>query len=367
MGLYYTLGAQWTNLNSATVNTFGDLNAADDIAAYIGRVYIDGRPGSTKTISAAGGGSITIHTGTPVTFANGSTSVTVGIQDVSTTAGAPARPDGSFDVQSAALVGGGGALAANTWTTITMTGGSGSKTLTQGDLIAVVVHMTARGGADAVNLRPGMSHGGQVYQTPLCTSAAGGVWTNAGRMPNILITFDDATTAILDMSWPYSGVGGTEVFSDSTNPDERGLVFQLPWSCNVDALFTRFLTGGADAGFSINLYSDPLSSPSLLATRSLDSDQHASTANNLFATFPLASAVTLQNGVDYCLAVRATGANNVTLTNVTLADEDYRTFLPGGTSLAKATRDGGSGAFTLESPAVTLIQVGVRISALVGA
>jgi hypothetical protein len=365
MGLYYTLGAQWPSVNGTTASGLGPLNGANDRAAYIGRAYIDGRPGSAKTISAAGGGSISFFTGT-LTFANGTTSVTVGIQDVDATTGPVARPDGSFDVASAALVGGGGGITGSAWNTITMTGGTGSKSITHGDLIAVVIDMTARGGADTINISGGLNPGtGNLFQLQLMPFANAGTWAVGTTVPNCVITFDDGTLGIIDTAWPYATVGTTEAFADGTNPDERGMLFQLPWDCKIDGLFTRFLTAGTDAGFDLNLYGTPTGTPSVLATKSVDSNQHAATGATAYYTALLASELALSKGTDYCLAVRATGANNVTLTSATLVDTAYRTFLPGSTSLAKATRDGGSGAFTAESPAITLIQLGVRISALV--
>lgn len=55
------------------------MDAATEKTAMIGRVYISGRPGSAKTISAAGGGSISFRTGT-VTFANAGTTIALGIK-----------------------------------------------------------------------------------------------------------------------------------------------------------------------------------------------------------------------------------------------------------------------------------------------
>jgi hypothetical protein len=263
-------------------------------------------------------------------------------------------------------LGGGGAFAANTWTTISMTGGSGSKAITHGDLVAVVIDMTARGGADTITTTAGISQGSaSVYQVQGISQFTGGAWTAASGIPNCVIVFDDGTLGIIDVAFPFVSLAQTEAFADGSNPDERGMVFQIPWDCKVDALFTQFLTGGADADFNLNLYSAPTTSPSLIASRSVDSDQHQTVAAQGFATFPLAAEVELSKDTDYCLAVRATGTNNVTVTSAVLADEDFRVFFPGGTTLAKATRNNGSGAFSLESPAITMIQLGVRISAFV--
>jgi hypothetical protein len=62
--------------------------------------------------------------------------------------------------------------------------------------------------------------------------------------------------------------------------------------------------------------------------------------------------------------VRATGSSNTRLATITLGNTAHRATIPGGTTLAKITRDNDTGAFTAESPAVTIYQMGVRISHL---
>jgi hypothetical protein len=349
------MGPQFSS--SVAASSAATLNAATDKLAFIGYVYIDGRPGSAKTISAAGGGSISFRTGT-VTFANGSTSVTVGLQDVSATSGPPLQPDGSFDVASAALVGGGGGITTNAWNTITMTGGTGTKSLTQGDLVAVVVDMTARGGADSVVINSTIPVS---YQIP-ATSEFSASWANRSMLPTCVIAFDDGTLGILDCAIPFT-TAGTELFADSDNPDERGMIFQVPFDCKIDALSYNALKAGATSDATVTVYSTPTGTPASVAQATILAEQTNST-NVGFHIANLAAEVSLTANTDYCLAVRATGAGSVGLTVYTLANTAYRTFLPGGTTLAKATRNNGSGSFTAESPAVTIYHMAVRISAV---
>jgi hypothetical protein len=66
----------------------------------------------------------------------------------------------------------------------------------------------------------------------------------------------------------------------------------------------------------------------------------------------------------HCLAAKATGAANVGPSFFTVPDTNARKFISGGTTLMKATRNNGAGAFSAESPAVTMYQMGVRISQL---
>jgi hypothetical protein len=362
-GLLYSYGFPYTLYGNPPVVAFTILDVATEKAAYIGRCYVDGR--ATKTISAAGGGSISVATGS-VTFANGSTSVTVGIQDVATGSGPPSQPDGVFDVQSAAQVGGSGAFVANSMNTIPMTGGSGSKTIANGDLIAVVVDMTAVAGGDAISMITNTAFGNNtgIFQQPAIRRFTGGVWSNALNamgMPNCVITFDDGTLGIIMCGWPYASAT-TETFSDATNPDERGLIFQVPWDCAVDSFEARISSAGATSGFTMALYADPLGSPTVLATRSINGRHLPTTLSTLFV--PFTSAVNLQHGVDYCVAVQATGAGSVTMYTANLGTTGYRVFFPGSTTLRKGTRNNATGAFTEETPAVTVPAIACRLSAL---
>ena len=86
----------------------------------------------------------------------------------------------------------------------------------------------------------------------------------------------------------------------------------------------------------------------------------------MYLTIPLPAEVTLTRNVNYCLAIRATGAGNVSPRIITISDTNYRKLFPGSTTLNKATRDGGSGNFSLESPALTIYEMAVRISSLSG-
>src|SRR5512146_744096 len=113
------------------------LNAAGYKTAFIGNVYISGRPVGAKTISAAGGGSISFTPGTN-TFADAGTNLRVGIQDADTS-NSPVVPDGTHDVY-ADLVPGSVTLTGGTWYEADMS--SGTKSITHGQEIAIVFEMT---------------------------------------------------------------------------------------------------------------------------------------------------------------------------------------------------------------------------------
>lgn len=338
--------------------TLGTMDAATEKVALIGRVHLETR-GATKTISAAGGGLITWRSGA-VTFANGGTTVDVGIQDVATGSGPPAQPDGTFDV-SATLTGGGGGISANSYNATDMT--SGTKSITDGDLIAIVFDMTARGGADSVVVQ---GHSGSVgIAQPTASLFTGGAWASAtAHIPaTAYITFDDGTLGIIDGAIPYV-LSANESFQDSTNPDERGMMFQVPWNVDIDAFYCFGATGNnAAADLTFKLYSDPTGTPSLVTSLAILQEQQLASTNARPGLYRLPSAVSLTRNTNYALTVLATGTANTNLEVRTLNTENLRKFVPGSTTLAKVTRDGSSGAFTAESPAVSMYNMGVRICA----
>lgn len=337
------------------------IDAATEKLAMIGRMYWDGRPGSAKTLST---GTIQYRTA-GVTFANGGTTVQIGIQDVATGSGPIAQPDGSFDV-SVTLTGGGGGITANAWNTATMN--SGTKSITHGDLIAVVWDMTARGGADTVGIsvvNPFIINTGSQFPTTNVFLSSAWQTTQTGgaaRLPNVLLVADDGTIGTIDFMLPHSAQVN-ETFQDSTNPDERGLMFQVPWDCTVDGLWAGAGPTDASSDFTLRLYSDPTGSPSQLATVSVLAEQLGVAATQDFVHHHI-TPVNLTAGTNYGVTVLATGTSNTRLTTNVLGNEAHRALYPGGTTLAKITRNGGAGAFSAESPAITLPKVGVIISHL---
>src|SRR5687768_973556 len=128
-GIYFPNHGPTRLLAVANGNT---LNAATDKTCLVGHVYWEGRAAS-KTISSSGG-AIMFRAGA-VTFANGSTTLDVGIQDVDSANGPVVRGDGTFDVKKTHQ-GGTDTINATAFNTISMA--TGSKTITHGDLVAVV-------------------------------------------------------------------------------------------------------------------------------------------------------------------------------------------------------------------------------------
>ena len=340
-----------------SVGTSVALNAAGEKVAMIGRLYIEGRAAS-KTIDTTGSSAIQFRTA-GVTFSNAGSTLDIGIQDVVVGTGPLGRPDGTFDVLTT-LTGGGGSPTANAWQTIAMT--SGTKTMAHGDLIAVVWDMTARGGADAVNITPGSAS--PLMGFPFFTTnidGAGWLTSNNPALPNCVITFSDGTLGYLDFAMPIS-VQAVETFRDADNPDERGLAFQVPWSCKIDALWATVGGTNVSSACNLTLYSDPFGTPTYVVSTAILIEQlGVAAASQRPAVFNISTEQTLLRNTDYAIAIRATGTTSTRILSATLGAAAHRTFFPGGTTLVKYTRDGGSGAFGT-AVSTTIYQMGVRIS-----
>jgi hypothetical protein len=363
-------GLNWPNVMPSTGTDVVNLGtspetamaAATDKLAYIGYAYVENR-GTGKVVSAAGGGSIVWKTST-VTWANGGTTIDLGLQGWATGAGPLAQPDGTFGVKRT-LTGGDGNITSNAIKTTAMTGGSGTSTISHGDKIALVWDMTARAGADSVIV---MSTGlNSASPPPPLTNAmvsGGGVWkTTGGRVPNAYIVSDDGTLIKIADTVPFTAITA-DAFADATNPDERGMVFQVPWNCKIDGLW--MLGGHTDAAsdFTLTLYSDHLGTPTSMGSFSVLGEQSGAAATDRYRFFPFTSEVTLAANMDYVVAARATGATNVRLPGVTLMSAAQRVLNCGGTTVQKVTRDGGAGVFTEEVAATQMYWMGVRISSL---
>ncbi len=329
-----------------TPSTAASLNAAGKAATVIGKVRLQAGTGS-KTISSAGGKIWIEISGTP-TFASGSTSITVGIQDVNTSTG---LHDQSFDV-FASFVGGRGALTASTWNKMTMA--SGTKTIAQGDLIAIVVSMTARGGSDSINLGTQLNivYGamGFPYGTAENASVAA---KSTGSLVVALIEFDDGTVGWIEGTLPWTPVSVSNTsftaltFNSGSTPDEYCSVFP-----GLDAtvvgiglhLKTDSVVGIAH---DVILYEDPLGTPIVLATVTPNVNLYsggASTSEEIFTISPIPIVSTKTYGI----ALRPTTVTDIVMDYFNYASgfDKLKLMGPFGTNAKMASRTDQTGAFT---------------------
>lgn len=241
------------------------LDAANEAIILFGRIETSDE--GSHTLDTTGSSSIKWRTGS-VTFANAGTTVKVGVAPLDTAAGPAARAVNSTDVitfdVSADFVGGGGGIAANSYQTSVPT--TGTKTIAHGDLVAVCIQMTARGGSDVVNITNFTTD--STRHRPGVTTFLGGVYAAAATTPNVFITFSDGATG-----WIYGGEVFTSLTTRAWNSSsanaEYGQLYNFPFPVKVYGAY-GWLAPTNDC--DVVLYSDVLGTPVAEQTVSLDAN-----------------------------------------------------------------------------------------------
>lgn len=325
------------------------LDAAGESIALIGRVHMEAGAGTTKTISAAGGGKIWWRSGGTVTFADGSTNLRIGINDVSAATGVE---DGTHDVY-ADLVGGTDAISTNTVYGTAME--TGTKTMTHGDIIAAVIEMTGRGGSDSVQIaRTNSSVAGNFPYSTVDSGAGPAKFTVFWLC--VAFEFDDGTMGWIECAPSFvASTGGTALatFGNGSTPDEYGLVWSLPFG--VQAIGMAAYMGNLASGddFDLVYYSDPLGTPS--SDRSVSVDPDILALGSGWVCQPWATSITIAANAVHCLSVLPTTANSVALHGATFADAKLRRQLILGENSRLGTRSNVTGAFAETTTSVPYI------------
>jgi len=317
--------------------------------------YVRWADGGSHTVSAAGGGKIGWYSGNTIVWTDVTAEFRLGLQDLDSTQN-PCRGDGTFDVYRS-LIPGTDSLAVNTWYEHTMS--SGTKTLATGDYVviamtAIAASSTGRMTLEANNLNATMSAfpGGTVNQgTPTLTSLAGHH-----------MVADDGTLGWIEGVMP--GVrGNSETFSDSTNPDERGMLFRVPHPIEIDSLMFIGQIGSTTSIARARIYETPFATPNALVTATFDgaTHLHSTSAIDRYFISPI-TPLRLYPGLDYCLAIKATGAGN---TEISTMEANTAAIMSAffGPDLSYVTRNNDSGAFGSQST-IKMISCAMRWSAL---
>lgn len=351
-GFLFPLGPGLLANISGPARANNTMDAANEATIAIGRVATS--DGGSHTIDTSGSSSIGWTTGS-VTFANAGTTFKVGIAPVDTGNGPPARASNasnviSFDVQ-ASFTGGGGGVTANSWQSSVPT--SGTKTIANGDLVAICTQMTARGGADSI-IQPHGSSNATVLR-PTVTNYIGGTYTAASALPNFLITFSDGALGWLVGSDVFSTVNAQSWNSGSATK-EYGQLYQMPFPMTIYGLW-GFLNPSADC--DLVLYSDPLGTPSAERTLSIDSNVAPSAAvRRFFDLFPSPYQAAANQPIG---AVFKPGGSNVTVNYKTINDAAHRVADVFGTSGYGISRD--TGAFSNANSSLDHYYIGLLVGA----
>jgi len=301
------------------------LDADEEEVQFIGRIKIDG--GGSKTFGTSGS-KIDWLPGTSV-FASGST-LRVGVKKASSidTANGPAARAtigaAAFDVYDD-LVGGTDSITSNTWRSDAMSAGT-PFTVTDGDLIAVCLHLDITSGTPGVKVRTGTANTLQLNGFPSITLVTSGpTYTTVSVLPNLLLTFDDTTLGWIDPSAVFSvsdvasgAIGNTNIF---------GNIFQVPFPCAIDLILAGLTASAGTTNFTIGLWSTPLGTPALVEGVTFDGNYIGSSANARWHYAPLTTDRVLAANTDYLIGVQQ-DANNVTVTQYDVSSATH--FKPSG-------------------------------------
>lgn len=362
-GAGFNLESYPSNVNNSPSISLGTMNAAGESVTFIGRVRLENPAGGSKVLSAVGGGALRWKIGSSVpTFSNAATTFRIGVQDVNPATGIE---DGVFDVY-ADLVGGTDVLAANTAYLTPME--SGSKTINHNDLIAISFEMISRGGTDNIVLL-----GNQIVLPftstysigyPLITVDIGsGPFKTAGG-GNVNIEFDDGTLGVIYPSFclPLSNSITPVSVNLNSTPDELAIVFRLPFTCSVEAIYPAISQVIATDLFEIIIYEDPDTSPTVLQTIAISPLLLISSSNQL-PRVPVSE--TFEAGRWYGIAIRPTtaGSIDVPVIDVGAGNENYKKLMPFGEDIYLYGRSDQTGPFTVVNTRY-LPMIRMEISAL---
>lgn len=295
--------------STTTVGTASTLNATGETTQIVGAIHLENPLGGSKTISSSGGKIVWV-TGA-VTFSSGSTTFVVSIQDVSS-ASSPGQGDGVNDV-SVSYTGGGGGITANSVQQSAIA--SGSKTISHGDSIAIVLSMTARGASDSIvvqhaptgtEVNPNILGGSIVENTT-------GSYANTSAYPMAYIIFDDGSVGWMYGFTMQKSVTTVTINSTTGTADEYGNLLNLPFTFYALGVEIMVSLAGNSSDFEILVYSDPLGTPTVQRTLTIDATQASVTASVRFIGLPFSSPYLVTANTPIGISCRPTTANNISI------------------------------------------------------
>lgn len=261
----------------------------------------------------------------------GGSALTLSLQDVSTAAGPPVRPDGTPD-QTAAL-----SNASISAAFIMSPSLSAQRSVSYGSLLCVAIEFDGAGrlGSDSFGIAANPRSSTNVIGMPNTVLFTGGSWASQNRMPLVVFEFSDGTWGTLDGSTPMSAANTTVAYNSGSASDEYALKFSPPVNGTIDAVQVA-LAAASGANFDIVLYSGTTA----LATTSID--YHYWDGSSVFggAQIPI-TPTTVSAGTTYYISVKPTTTNNVTLNNYVMSSANYWNTQP-QTWIRSSRVDGGA-------------------------
>lgn len=296
------------------------MDAANEAAIMVGHLWWE--DGGSHTIDTTGSSSIQWRSGA-ITFANAGTTFKVGIGAVDATTGPPVRAVNVADVitqdVAAVLTGAGGGVTANAWQTSVPT--TGTKTIANGDLVAVSMQMTARGGVDTIQA----STVAYVVTSPrpVVTSFTSGAYGNSGTLPNVVVVASDGTRGYIYGGSVASLTTTTQTWNNTSGTKEYGNILRFSFPVRAYGI----VVGNSFAGnCDLVLYSDPLGTPAAMSGGTISVDLNQISTSNVLSDgrFLLASPIDLAASTDYAVIAKPTSATNVGMNYKTYNDAGHQ-------------------------------------------
>ena len=296
---------------STTFASIGVLTSTTQKHAFIGIVKQAG------TISAVG-----FRLGAVVKGAGGTTTLTVSLQDQSTSTG---RPDGTAD-QSGTVTG--SALATNQWVTVTLNSG---RTVAVGDRICVVFEITTIETGDSITITGFSSSGLQCLS--YSTQYDGTTWLSPGSAaPNVVFNYSDpaGTSNSFLATLVASAITNHQYNVNTAGADERGIQWIPTLSTRVFGIMAII---SAFSDFEAILYEG-----TTVLAKFTSIGVMAKLSGKFVFSMPFSSPVNVVAGATYYIAIRPTSSTNVSFASYSLDNAQHRAAWPMETEIAGADR-----------------------------
>ena len=329
------------------------LDAVNESAQMIG--YIVTSDGASHTIDTTGSSSIQWMAATSTVFADAGTTVKVGLAALDSTTGFPPRAVNVADVVTydvvRSMTGGSGGITANAWQTHVPN--SGTKTIANGDFIALVIQMTARGGTDQIRVVAISTN-----TTPFgCTwTAFTGSYASSNFMPNAIISFSDGALGYFYGCDIGTSIG-TRTYNSGSSPNEYGQLYTMPVPGKIAGIYGW---ADLDGDCSFILYSDPLGTP--VAERTVAFDLNwASTSAGRRGQVLFPTPYSVAAGQSVVAAIKPTSGTSMSAYYKTINNAAHRVTDIWGTTGYGVSRS--SGAFANANSSLDHYYVGLLFGA----
>jgi len=270
-------------------------------------------------------------------------------------AGAPDNTDDQFIIMPQPF-------SANTWQVPaaymgSTGGGSGTKrSVTAGEFLACVFRLESAVASDSIFIalmngqNSGLTPAG-ILEVPQNSTNSGTAWAAAADQAVLALKYDDGSYGFIrDGILPMTTLSST-AFGTGSNPDERGLVFQVPFPARLKGFYISY--DSQAVAHDLVLYD---ATPTAIETLTGSIFQKPG-ANGGYAYYEFATPRDLTANVNYRITLLPTTASTVVLYEYTFPTQAIREAFDGGPTWMTTHRN-NAGAFSNEvtiRPAIHLV------------